>query len=273
MAPPVNPNPGFSMTDKPRAVILAMGTAGYFDMMAKLMGGAAPPAAADAPMLARMARIGIVPGQPFDMSKLDPAVQAALSDIPQTALRKIEANKDSLGEMVNGWIETKGLGTYGTNYLKRAVVAAFGWPANQQKDAVYPYTEVDSTGQKLTGANKYTLTFAEDATPPVDGFWSITMYMIDQGWWFVPNALNKFTVSPRNNPKYNPDGSLTLYFQNELPGTDKEANWLPAPKGEFLPMLRMYWPKESSPSILNGSWVPPKVMKTGDSATTGSSRH
>ena len=154
-----------------------MGTEGYFNLMAKLMGGDAPPAADDAPMVASMAKIGIVPGKPFEMSKLDPAVQAALKDIPQTALKKIEANKDSMGEIVNGWVVTKGLGTYGpTDYMKRAVVAAFGWPANQEQDAVYPYTEVDSDGQKLTGANKYTLTFAKDETPPVNGFWSITMY-------------------------------------------------------------------------------------------------
>ena len=87
--------------------------------------------------------------------------------------------------------------------------------------------------------------------PPVDGFWSITMYEIDKGWWFVPNALNKFTVSPRNNLKPNADGSLTLYFQHNSPGNDKEANWLPAPQGDFIPMLRMYWPKEQAPSILN----------------------
>ena len=213
-------------------------------------------------MIERMAKIGLVPGKPFEMSKLDPAVQVALKDIPQTALKKIEANKDSLGEIVNGWVVTKGLGTYGpASYLKRAVVAAFGWPANQELDAVYPYTEVDSTDQKLTGANKYTLTFPKDSTPPVNGFWSITMYMIDQGWWFVPNALNKFTVSLRDNPRYNADGSLTLYFQNETPGADKEANWLPAPKGDFLPMLRMYWPKDKPPSILDGSWKPPQVVK------------
>jgi hypothetical protein len=193
------------------------------------------------------------------MATLDPAVQAALKDLPKIALQKIEANKNMLGEIVNGWIITKGLGIYGTEYLKRAVVAAFGWPANRQEDAVYPYTEVDGTGQKLSGAHKYTLTFAKDQTPPVDGFWSITMYEIDKGWWFVPNALNKFTVSPRNNLKANPDGSVTLYFQNTSPGKDKEANWLPAPTGEFIPMLRMYWPKDQSPSILNGTWKPPAV--------------
>src|SRR5580704_19001937 len=153
VAPPVNPKPGFSMTAKPQQAILAMGTQGYFNLMAKLMGGDAPPAPEDASMLASMAKIGIVPGKPFEMSKLDPAVQTALKDIPQSALKKIEANKDVLGAMVNGWIVTKGLGTYGPgDYLKRAVVAAFGWPANQEDDAVYPYTEVDSKGQKLTGA-------------------------------------------------------------------------------------------------------------------------
>ena len=262
VAPPVNPNPGFSMTDKPQPVIIAMGTEGYFNLLAKLMGGDAPPAAGDGPILASMAKIGIVPGKPFEMSKLDPAVQAALKDIPQSALKKIEDNKAALGGIIDGWVVTKGLGTYGPDsYMMRAVVAAFGWPANQQRDAVYPYTETDSTGQKLTGANKYTLTFAKDATPPVNGFWSITMYMIDQGWWFVPNPLNKFTVSLRDNPKFNADGSLTLYFQNESPGKDKEANWLPAPKGEFIPMLRMYWPKDELPSILNGSWKPPAVQK------------
>jgi hypothetical protein len=260
-APPVNPNPGFSMTEKPQAAIIAMGTEGYFNLMAKLMATAAPPAAGDAPILARMAKIGIEPGRPFELSRLDPAVQAALKDVPQTALKKIEANKDILGRIENGWVITKGLGTYGTDYMKRAVVAAFGWPANQELDAVYPYTEVDSSGQKLNGANKYTLTFRKGATPPVNGFWSITMYEINQGWWFVPNALNKFTVSPRNDLKYDADGSLTLYFQNESPGADKEANWLPAPKGDFIAMLRMYWPKDQSPTILNGSWKPPGVEK------------
>jgi hypothetical protein len=256
-APPVNPNPGFSMTDKPQKAILDMGTEGYFNLMATLMDKAAPPAEADGPILARMAKIGIVPGKPFDISKLDPAVQAALKNLPQTALEKIEANKANLGGMVNGWVITKGLGVYGTDYMKRAVVAAFGWPANREKDAVYPYTEVDSDGKPLSGANKYTVTFAKGQTPPVNGFWSITMYEIDQGWWFVPNRLNKYTVSPRNNLKDNADGSVTLYFQNESPGKDKESNWLPAPKGPFILMLRMYGPKQTAPSILDGSWKPP----------------
>jgi hypothetical protein len=260
-APPVDPNPGISMTDKPQAVILAMGVDGYFNWMSKAMCENAPAYAADAPALTRFAKIGFEPCKPFSVAKLDPAVQAALKDLPKTALDKIVASQKSMGETKDGWLISKGLGVYGTDYVKRAVVAAFGWPANLQDDAVYPYTTIDGKGEKLTGANKYTLTFAKGQTPPVDGFWSITMYEIDQGWWFVPNKLNKFTVSPRNNLKTNPDGSTTLYFQSESPGKDKEANWLPAPKGEFIPMLRMYWPKQKAPSILDGSWTPPKIQK------------
>lgn len=262
-AAPVDANPGISMTDKPQAVILAMGTEGYFNWLAQAMCKNAPAAAADAPMLARMAKIGIEPCKKFELGKLDPAVQAALKDLPQKALDTIGANQKSLGIDVEGWQMTKGLGRYGTDYMKRAVVAAFGWPANLSEDAVYPYTTIDAKGEKLTGANKYTITFPKGQTPPVNGFWSFTMYMIDQGWWFVPNPLNKFTVSMRDNPKFNADGSLTLYFQSESPGKDKEANWLPAPKGEFIPMLRMYWAKEKPPSVLDGSWVPPRVQKVG----------
>ena len=258
--PPVNPDPGFSMTDKPQDVILKLGTKGYFDMMARLMCKDAPPAPEDAPIIARMASIGVVPCKEFDLAKFDPATRDALNNLPQEALGTIAAHRASLGRIADSWVISE-IGAYGTDYMKRAVVGAFGWPANLDKDAVYPYTEVDSTGAKLSGAHKYTLTFAKGQEPPGDGLWSITMYEIDQGWWFVPNPLNKFTVSPRNNPVRNADGSLTLYFQNESPGKDKEANWLPAPKGPFLPMIRMYWPKETKPSILDGTWTPPRIVR------------
>lgn len=260
-APPVNPDPGFSMTDKPQEAILKMSTSAYFNKMANLMCKDAPPMPEDAPILTKMATIGIEPCKPFELNKLDPAVQDALNNLPQEGLKTIEANKTLMGKIVNGWVIAKGLGRYGTDYMKRAVVAAFGWPANLQEDAVYPYAEVDSKGVMLSGENKYTLTFAKGATPPVEGFWSITMYMVDNGWWFVPNALNKFTVSPRNHLKPNADGSITLYFQAESPGKDKESNWLPAPKGQFIPMMRMYGPKQSSPSILDGTWEPPPIIK------------
>jgi len=249
------------MTDKPQALILGMDTAAYFNMMATLMCKDAPPDAVDAPLLARMATIGIAPCQTFDITKLDPAVQAALKDVPQTALKAIEEHKIKMGQVINGWIIPEGLGRYGTDYLKRATVAAFGWPSNLPDDAVYPTSLVDSKGEKLTGANSYTVTFAKGQMPPVDGFWSITMYMVDDGWWFTPNPLNKFTVSGREKFKTNPDGSTTLYFQTVSPGKDKESNWLPAPTGEFVLMMRMYAPQQKNPSILDGSWAPPAVVK------------
>lgn len=262
-APPVDPNPGFSMTEKPQAAILALGTTGYFNLMTKLMGSVSPPAPADAPMLARMAKIGIVPGQPFDPGKLDPAVQKALKDVPADALKRMTAAWDALGKDVNGWRVTLVGGRYGTNYLERGAWASTGWPSQLPNVSLYPTTYIDSTGQKLSGANKYTVTFPKGQMPPVNplAFWSITMYTIDNGLWFYSNPLNKLTVSPRDKLQYNPDGSLTLYFQHESPGKEKEANWLPAPEGPFALTLRLYWPNTKSPSILDGTWQPPGLVK------------
>ena len=170
--------------------------------MAKLMGEAAPPAADDAPMLARMAKIGIVPGKPFELTQARSGrAGGAEGPAADRARRRSTPTRTAWARWSNGWVITKGLGVYGTDYMKRAVVAAFGWPANLQEDAVYPYTEVDSTGQKLTGANKYTLTFAKGQTPPVNGFWSITMYVIDQGWWFVPEPAEQVHRQPAQQPE------------------------------------------------------------------------
>ena len=262
-APPVDPNPGFSMTERPQAAILTLGTTGYFSLMTKLMGSAAPPTPEDAPMLARMAKIGIVPGQPFDPSKLDPEVQKALKEVPSIALKRMTSAWDSLGKDVNGWRVTLVGGRYGTNYLERGAWASTGWPSQLPNVSLYPTTYVDSTGQKLSGANKYTLTFPKGQMPPVNplAFWSITMYTIDNGLWFYPNSLNKLTVSPRDNLQYNADGSLTLYFQHESPGKEKQANWLPAPEGPFALTLRLYWPNSNPPSILDGTWKPAGLVR------------
>ncbi|MBW6401735.1 DUF1254 domain-containing protein [Roseomonas sp. HJA6] len=179
---PVDPNPGFSTTDKPQSVILGFSAEEYFTRMLRIMASPVPPAPEGAPLLARLGRIGMVPGQPFDASKLSPAAREGLKDLPQRALTTIGAHRQGLGVVVNGWAVTKGLGRYGTDYMKRAAVAAFGWPANLQEDAVYPFTETDSEGRPLTGANRYALTFAVRQAPPINGFQSITMYEIDEGW-------------------------------------------------------------------------------------------
>ena len=262
-APPVDPDPGFSMTEAPQKAILALGTDGYFNMLTRLMGSVAPAAAEDAPMVARMAQLGIVAGQPFDASKLDPAQREKLKDVPKIALEKMVAAWDSLGKDVNGWRVTTVGGRYGTDYLVRGAWAASGWPSQLPHVSVYPSASVDSAGQQLNGANSYTLTFAKGMMPPVNplAFWSLTMYISDDGLWFYPNELNKLTVSPRDKLVYNEDGSLTLYLQHTSPGADKQANWLPAPKGPFAVTLRIYWPNTEAPSILNGTWQPPGIIK------------
>lgn len=270
--PPADPDSPFSMNESPRQLIDAMDTASYFNLLTRLMGESALPAPEDAAIVAKMARIGIEPGKPFDMGKLDPVIQEALQDIGKDANIRIAAHKESAGSRINGWQIPPTAGSYGKDYLSRAVIAAYGWPANLPQDAVYPTALIDGEGNPLNGAHKYTLTFAKGQLPPVNGFWSITMYIEEQdkekdqkgqGWWFYPNPLKRFTISLRNKPKFNPDGSLTLYFQHASPGKKLESNWLPAPPGDFLLTMRMYWPRETPPSILSpgqGTWAPPPVV-------------
>jgi hypothetical protein len=243
-----------------RNVINAMDAQAYFGLMARLMKANPPVMPADAPIVEAMAKIGLRPGQDFDLSKQNPAVQAASRDAGSSAYRQIAANESKIGKVVNGWSISASGGTYDTHYLLRATISAFGWGSNEPKDAVYPFTRVGSDGKLLNGANKYVLHFDKGRTPPVDGFWSITMY--DPEFYFYPNPLNKLTVSPRNRLKYDRDGSLDLYFQHQSPGTDHEANWLPAPANDFILMMRLYWPKETPPSILDGTWEPPPVVRT-----------
>jgi hypothetical protein len=144
----------------------------------------------------------------------------------------------------------------GNYYLKRAIVAQLGLGANLPEDAIYPINLADDTGKPLDGANRYILHFERSAIPPVNAFWSVTLY--DADGYQVPNSLNRFAVSSWMPFKYGPDGSLDLLFQNETPGSDKEANWLPAPKGPFNLTMRLYAPKSDA---LTGKWNPPPVSK------------
>ena len=160
---------------------------------------------------------------------------------------------------VNGWGYTTKTGVYGTDYLMRAFVTAIGLGANRPQDAVYPTSQKDAHGDKYNGAHKYVMRFPKGQLPPVEGFWSLTMY--DSSYFFVNNPLNRYSISARQDLKENPDGSTDLYIQKDSPGKDKEANWLPAPAGDFILMLRMYWPQETDPSIINGTWKIPAAVK------------
>jgi hypothetical protein len=239
-----------------RDQVNAMDAASYFKLFAQLL-RTNPPTTEDAPMVAKLVKIGIVPGQDFDASKLDPAVAKGLAGVPKPAQDKImvwlkEGIVAGDATYTDGWFFTTKTGIYGTNYRIRALVTAIGLGANRPEDAVYPTSEGPDILKKYSGANKYVMRFEKGEMPPVDGFWSLTMY--DASYFFVPNPMNRYTLSQRNKFKANGDGSVDLYFQNDSPGKDKEQNWLPAPKDKFILMLRLYWPKEKPPSILDGTW-------------------
>ena len=241
-----------------RDQVNGLDTIAYFTLLARLM-KANPPAAADAPALARFARIGLVAGQEFDPSRLRNADFA--KRVPQIAFDRIllqfKVNKEI--KDINGWGYTTKTGIYGTDYFMRAFVTAVGLGANRPQDAVYPSSQKDGEGKAYDGAAKYVLRFANGQLPPARGFWSLTMY--DSNYFFVANPINRYSISARQNLKSNPDGSVDIYIQKDSPGADKESNWLPAPSGKFQLMMRLYWPNEKSPSIINGTWKPPPVKK------------
>ncbi|WP_092304428.1 DUF1254 domain-containing protein [Pseudomonas sp. NFIX28] len=249
-------DPSVDMKTPPKTQIDSMPAAKYFAYAAELL-KLQPPHSTDQPIIAQMKRIGIEPGKSFDIDKLDPAVKQALEGVPAEAQALMNWKLATLARVANGWsMNTDTMGVYGNYYLKRAIVSQQGLGANVPEDAIYPLNIADDTGKPLDGANKYTLHFEKGATPPVNAFWSITLY--DSDGFQVGNALNRFAVSSWMPFKTNADGSLDLYFQNESPGKDKDANWLPAPKGAFNLTMRLYGPKSEA---LNGKWNPPAVKR------------
>jgi hypothetical protein len=228
----------------------------FFSYLARLL-KTNPPKPEDGPVMARMAKIGIVPGQEFDRSKL-PVVGQKLD--PKLALLEMVKTMKAK-KAVNGWLYwTSNAGSYGTDYEQRAMVTLIGPGLNFPQDALYPFSEKDADGKEYDGAaHKYVMRFEKGQMPPVKGFWSLTMY--DPDFFFVPNSINRYNVSQRNTFVTNPDGSVDLYLQSESPRPDKEPNWLPAPKGKFIPMLRLYWPTDTPPTILDGTWTPPPVKR------------
>jgi hypothetical protein len=267
---PYTPAPGTvnSALDTKTAVrdqLNAMDGAAYFKLFAELL-KTNPPSADDAAMVAKLAKIGIVPGQDFEASKLEPSVAAGIAKAPKPAQDRIAAwIKEGVAagdaKLENGWMFTTKTGLYGTNYLQRAMITWIGLGANRPQDAVYPTSEGPKILEKYNGANKYVLHFAKGEMPPVDGFWSVTMY--NAQYFFVDNPLNRYNVSQRNKFNTNADGSTDIYIQADSPGKAKESNWLPAPKDDFILMMRLYWPKEKAPSLLDGSWKIPEVKKVG----------
>ncbi len=250
-------DPSIDMKTPPKIQVDTMKGGDYFAYAAELL-KLQPPHLTDEPIIAQMKRIGIEPGKSFDISKADPVVKKAVEAAPEAGRQLMAWKVPTLARVANSWsMNTDTMGVYGNYYLKRAIVAQVGLGANLPEDAIYPLSLGDETGRPLDGANKYTLHFDKGATPPVSAFWSVTLY--DSDGFQVANGLDRFAVSSWMPFKNNPDGSLDLYFQNESPGTDKEANWLPAPKGAFNLTMRLYAPQSDA---LTGKWSPPPITKT-----------
>ena len=255
-AAPVKIDSTVDMKTPPMVQVNTMAAGQYFAYAAELL-KLHPAHITDQPILAQMRRIGIEPGSSFDLSKLDAAVQKGLQAAPAEAQQLMKWKVPTVARVANYWsMNTDTMGVYGNYYLKRAIVTQLGLGANLPEDAIYPLNLADAAGKPLNGANRYTIHFDKGATPPVDAFWSITLY--DADGFQVDNVLHRFAVSSWMPFAFNSDGSLDLYFQNDSPGKDKENNWLPAPKGAFNLTMRLYSPQSAA---LTGKWNPAAVKQ------------
>ena len=242
------------MKTPPLEQVNKMSATTYFSYCAELL-KLHPPHITDWSIMSRLQRIGIEAGKSFDATALDAKIVQALDKGITDELKSMLALLPSLGREASGWrMNTDTMGVYGNFYLKRAIVTMVGLGANQPEDAVYPMNFSDADGKPVDGNNNYVLHFEKNELPPVDAFWSLTMY--DKDGYQCANSINRFAISSWMPLKKNSDGSLDLYLQHENPGADKEANWLPSPKGILGVTMRLYAPKLPA---LTGEWNPPAI--------------
>jgi len=247
-------DPRVDMKTPPLEQVNKMDAASFFAYAAELM-KLHPPHITDWSIVSQLQRIGIEPGKSFDAARLDPKIKQALDRGIADQLKSMVSLLPTMGRPVNGWrMNNDTMGVYGNFYLKRAIVAMVGLGANQPEDAIYPINFTDADGKLVDGNNNYVLHFAKEELPPVEAFWSVTMY--DKDGFQCANSLNRFAISSWMPLKTNSDGSLDLYLQNENPGPAKEPNWLPAPKGVLGVTMRLYAPKAVA---LTGEWNPPPI--------------
>jgi hypothetical protein len=212
-------------------------------------------------LMARFAKIGVGGGKTIDVAALSPDIKTAMEQgivDAWAALGNLEKQEIDTGKVTSG--DLFGTREYlKNNYLYRMAAAVLGIYGNSKQEAMYPIFAIDAEGKKLSGANRYTVHFAPGQLPPVNAFWSVTMYELPQSL-LVANPINRYLINSPMLPKLvkGADGGVTLYVQNESPGKDKEPNWLPAPKGPFVAILRLYWPKEAA---LDATWKQPPMTK------------
>jgi hypothetical protein len=217
----------------------------------------------------QLARIGVGPGKTFHFRDLSLEDKAEILVGMKEGHRKVKEATEKIGKGINGWRVASPFGDaafYHGDWLLRSAAASLGIYGNDAEEAAYPATRVDIKGEPLDASkNNYTLTFPANGLPPVNAFWSVTMYD-GKTQLLVRNPIDRYLInSPMlSNMKRNADGSLTIFIQNKSPGADKEANWLPAPDGTVYLVMRLYWPKTTPPSILppgEGTWQPPGIVR------------
>jgi hypothetical protein len=257
--PSAPPAPGVSGTGEAPPVdqVAALDGTAFFTRLNQLM-AANPPHRDDAAALERFAPLGIAPGGAPERLGSPESINA-IHTAPEggrIALQRIVAGLEE--PSANGWAIYRGLGDYGTDYAKRVLVAALGLGANLDADALYPRATVDAAGDPLNGRHRYRLHFEAGRRPPVDGFWSLTMY--DDKQCFVDNPIRRYALGDRDPLRPNSDGSLDIHLQHDRPEPERRANWLPAPAGSFNVVLRCYWPRRQA---LSGDWTPPPLHRVG----------
>lgn len=261
-APPAAPAINFPKIDKE---LVKANFFEYLDFALQF----APAGLEEQAIRAKLARIGIGAGKPFDLKSLSSDHKAAIAMGMKAGDEKVKDAVTNLGAKINGWNVASITGDrafFNGDWLKRAAAAQAGIYGNDAVEAMYPLCTTLANGEPLDGSKgNYTLTFAKDQFPPVNAFWSVTMYD-GKTQFLIKNPINRYLVNSPMLPqmKSNADGSVTLYIQNKSPGADKESNWLPAPDGPIYLVMRLYWPKETPPSILpasKGTWKPPGVQQ------------
>ena len=229
----------------------------FFDVLPLVLADAPPMPGEEA----RYAEMRAVLAAAEKDPKIKTALMKAASEADKELVRPLFEFRSFGLQLASNWSTQSNGAEFGVDYLTRTAVAKSNIFVNKPNETKYFYQDLDETGQRLNGANRYTVTFAKDLTPPVRGFWSLTLY--NQYHFFVPNEIKRYSVGTKNKTlKYNADGSLTIYVQAEAPADPAQrANWLPAPKGsDFSLYVRTYWPKTAA---IDGSWTPPAVQRAG----------
>jgi hypothetical protein len=229
----------------------------------------APPGPEEEAIRAKLASIGIGPGKKFNFKDLSLEHKAEILLGMKAGEDKVDAKASSMGKEINGWSIASSFGDrafYNGDWLLRAAAAKAGIYGNDAVEATYPLTRKDAQGEPLDGSkHRYTLTFPAGQLPPVNAFWSVTMYD-GKTQFLIKNPIDRYLINSPMLPslKKNKDGSLTIYIQKDSPGKDKESNWLPAPDGPIYLAMRLYWPKTEPPSVLppgEGTWQPPGLVR------------